>query len=131
MEDFLTKLGIEENNLGGFCGEWIGTGPQLEVTSPVDGAVIAQVRQVTEEEGLTVQVTPLGPGADLWIESQGLDEIVVRGKKDVEFHYFVNGVRVGFADVRIVAPNQAFVPTTAGVPPIRASSSTSCAPASS
>jgi len=50
MQDFLTKLGIEENNPGGFCGEWLGTGPQLEVTSPIDGAVIAQVRQVTEEE---------------------------------------------------------------------------------
>jgi L-aminoadipate-semialdehyde dehydrogenase len=50
MRDFLSVLGIEKNNLGGFCGEWIGTGPQLEVTSPIDGAVIAQVRQVTEEE---------------------------------------------------------------------------------
>jgi aldehyde dehydrogenase (NAD+) len=50
MQDFLTRLGIEENNLGGFCGEWIGSGPQLEATSPIDGAVIAQVRQVTEEE---------------------------------------------------------------------------------
>ncbi len=50
MQDFLTRLGIEENNLGGFCGEWIGSGPQLEATSPIDGAVIAHVRQVTEEE---------------------------------------------------------------------------------
>jgi aldehyde dehydrogenase (NAD+) len=50
MQDFLTKLGIEENNLGGFCGEWLGTGAQLEATSPIDGAVIAHVRQVTEEE---------------------------------------------------------------------------------
>jgi aldehyde dehydrogenase (NAD+) len=50
MHDFLTKLGIEESNLGGFCGEWLGTGPQLEVTSPVDGSLIAQVRQVTEKE---------------------------------------------------------------------------------
>ena len=50
MQDFLAKLGIEENNLGGFCGEWLGSGPQLESTSPIDGAVIAHVRQVTEEE---------------------------------------------------------------------------------
>ena len=50
MQDFLTRLGIEENNLGGFCGEWLGSGPQLEATSPIDGAVIAHVRQVTEEE---------------------------------------------------------------------------------
>ncbi len=50
MRDFLKKLGIEESNLGGFCGEWLGSGPQLEATSPIDGSVIAQVRQVTEEE---------------------------------------------------------------------------------
>ena len=50
MQDFLAELGIEENNLGGYCGEWMGTGPQLEARSPIDGAVIAQVRQVTEEE---------------------------------------------------------------------------------
>jgi aldehyde dehydrogenase (NAD+) len=50
MHDFLTTLGIEEVNLGGFAGEWIGTGPELEVTTPIDGAVIATVRQVTEEE---------------------------------------------------------------------------------
>ena len=40
MQDFLTKLGIEENNPGGFCGEWLGSGPQLEVTSPIDGGLI-------------------------------------------------------------------------------------------
>jgi aldehyde dehydrogenase (NAD+) len=54
MEDFLTKLGIEDNNLGGFCGEWLGSGPVLEVTSPIDGAVIAPVRQVTEDEYDTI-----------------------------------------------------------------------------
>ncbi len=50
MQDFLQRLGIEEMNPGGFAGSWIGSGPELEVTTPVDGSVIAYVRQVTEEE---------------------------------------------------------------------------------
>ncbi len=29
MEAFLEKLGIKENNLGGFAGEWLGSGPDL------------------------------------------------------------------------------------------------------
>ena len=50
MYDFLKRLGIEEMNLGGFAGDWLGSGPVLEVFSPVDGAGIASVQQVTEEE---------------------------------------------------------------------------------
>ena len=50
MYDFLKTLGIEEQNLGGYCGEWIGSGPQLEVTTPIDGSVIGHVTQVTEDE---------------------------------------------------------------------------------
>ncbi len=50
MYDFLKRLGIEEVNRGGFAGEWVGTGPELEVFSPVDGSKIATVQQVTEEE---------------------------------------------------------------------------------
>jgi aldehyde dehydrogenase (NAD+) len=50
MYDFLKTLGIEEENPGGFAGEWIGSGDPLEVTTPIDGSVIATVRQVTEDE---------------------------------------------------------------------------------
>ena len=50
MYDFLKALGIEEHNPGGFAGEWIGSGDELEVTTPIDGSVIATVRQVTEDE---------------------------------------------------------------------------------
>jgi aldehyde dehydrogenase (NAD+) len=46
----LAALGIEDENLGGFDGEWIGSGPVLEVTTPVDGSRIATVRQVTDAE---------------------------------------------------------------------------------
>ena len=50
MNEILTGLGIEERNLGGFCGEWMGSGPELEVTTPIDGSRLAVVQQVTEGE---------------------------------------------------------------------------------
>ena len=45
MNEILTALGIEERNLGGFCGEWMGSGPELAVTTPIDGSQLATVRQ--------------------------------------------------------------------------------------
>jgi len=48
--DFLATLGIEDVNPGGFGGEWIGSGPDLEVITPIDGSRIATVKQVTEGE---------------------------------------------------------------------------------
>jgi len=50
MSDFLQTLGIESENLGGFNGEWIGSGPTLDVITPIDGSKIASVKQVTEAE---------------------------------------------------------------------------------
>ena len=50
MNEILTALGIEERNLGGFCGEWMGSGPEVAITTPIDGSQLATVRQVTEEE---------------------------------------------------------------------------------
>jgi len=50
LSEFLSTLGIEEANLGGFDGEWIGSGPELEVITPIDGSRIATVQQVTEAE---------------------------------------------------------------------------------
>lgn len=48
--EFLKTLGIEDNNRGGFAGEWLGSGPELEVITPIDGSLIATVTQVTEAE---------------------------------------------------------------------------------
>ncbi len=50
MYDFLKRLGIEDTNSGGFAGGWIGSGPVLDVFTPVDGTRIASVQQVSEEE---------------------------------------------------------------------------------
>lgn len=55
--------------------------------------------------GLTVQVTPRGAWADLYVESLSTRELVVRDKSgagDVVFDYLVNGLRIGFEEVSIV-----------------------------
>ena len=49
-ENLLAKLGLADVQPGGFGGEWVGSGPALPVISPIDGTVIATVRQVTEAE---------------------------------------------------------------------------------
>jgi aldehyde dehydrogenase (NAD+) len=48
--DVLSELGLESENPGGFDGGWVGSGPTLDVVTPVDGTRIATVRQVTEDE---------------------------------------------------------------------------------
>ena len=50
MHDVLKELGIAEQNVGGFGGDWIGSGPELSVVSPIDGSALASVRQVTVDE---------------------------------------------------------------------------------
>jgi hypothetical protein len=50
-------------------------------------------RMVTDSEGLSIQVTPIGEMATVAVASIGLDRIVVRGSRNVEFFYTVNGVR--------------------------------------
>ena len=34
--DFLSELGIEDVNLGGFSTEWLGSGNELESIAPAD-----------------------------------------------------------------------------------------------
>ena len=50
MIAFLKSLGIAGDNPGGFDGQWLGSGPTLDVITPIDGSRIAAVRQVTEAE---------------------------------------------------------------------------------
>ena len=49
-DEILSALGIEDVNPGGFAGDWLGSGPDLEVYSPIDGSRLATVQQVTEPE---------------------------------------------------------------------------------
>ncbi|HED64837.1 MAG TPA: collagen-like protein [Planctomycetes bacterium] len=72
-------------------------------------------RLVSDSTGLTVQVTAHGP-AMLWTERPNLQEVIVHGDRDVEFDYFVNGVRRGFEAVSTRLENDFFRPTLRGVP---------------
>ena len=68
-------------------------------------------RIVTDPEGLSIQVTPIGQMATVAVESIGLDRIVVRGSRNVEFFYLVNGVRHAYRDSGPYAENEKqFVP---------------------
>lgn len=49
-DQIFAALGLEDMNPGGFAGEWVGSGPELQVFSPTDDALIGTVRQVTEDE---------------------------------------------------------------------------------
>jgi aldehyde dehydrogenase (NAD+) len=46
----LKKLGLDADNPGVFCGEWLGNGKSLPSLSPIDGRVLATVRTATTEE---------------------------------------------------------------------------------
>jgi aldehyde dehydrogenase (NAD+) len=49
--DFLRELGIEGNNSGVYCGEWLAcTGGLLESRNPSTGDLIARVHQASAEE---------------------------------------------------------------------------------
>lgn len=56
-------------------------------------AVPEDFRMVTDAEGLTVQITPIGPMAATSVVRYDLNEIVVQSSRNVEFFYLVNGVR--------------------------------------
>ena len=43
--DFLDKFGIEDVNLGGYSDRWLGSGSDLDCITPVDGTLIAKVKQ--------------------------------------------------------------------------------------
>ena len=46
LEPVLVKLGIAEQNPGGFAGQWLGGGKPQQVVSPVDGELLASVTNV-------------------------------------------------------------------------------------
>ena len=70
-------------------------------------------RLVTEQVGLTVQLTPIGELAILAVVSKGLDRIVVQSSKDIRFDYQVNGVRHGYAGFDPVSTSLVFAPAAA------------------
>jgi len=76
-------------------------------------AVPETFRMVTAEEGLSIQVTPIGEMASVAVVRIGLDEIVVKSSRNVEFFYTVNGVRRAYQDWNpITSSEMAFRPAT-------------------
>jgi hypothetical protein len=68
-------------------------------------------RMVTDREGLSIQVTPIGDMATVAVRSIGLDRIVVKGSRNVEFFYLVHGVRATFKDYAPIGDGIEFRPT--------------------
>ena len=50
MENVLNKLGIAEENPGVFCGEWRGSGANIDKISPIDGRRLASVQTASAED---------------------------------------------------------------------------------
>ena len=73
-----------------FRGTGTISGGQYVINVPED------FRLVTDPEGLTVQLTPVGAPASMFVVNEDLNQIIVHADADVKFHYLVNGVRATF-----------------------------------
>jgi hypothetical protein len=67
-------------------------------------------RMVTDDEGLTVQITPIGGMATVGVIRADLNEIVVQSSRNLEFYYLVNGVRRTFKNLTPIEEGTEFVP---------------------
>ncbi|HEV8354966.1 MAG TPA: hypothetical protein VGR24_12350, partial [bacterium] len=67
---------------------------------------------VSEDQGLTVQLTPLGTWLQLYVHQQSPRRIVVREAqgKSGTFHYLVQGIRKGYAHHQVIR--------NTGLPPV-------------
>jgi hypothetical protein len=73
-------------------------------------AVPEHFRMVTDPEGLTVQITPIGGMATVGVLRVDLNEIVVQSSRNLEFSYLVQGVRATFKDAPTVWQGNDFRP---------------------
>ncbi len=80
----------------------------------VGGKAVIEVpesfRLVTDPEGITVQVTPIGRATAVGVVRIGLDVIEVESIRDVEFSYLVQGVRRTFKDWQVEVVSDEFMP---------------------
>jgi hypothetical protein len=70
-------------------------------------------RMVTDSEGLSIQVTPIGDFASVAVLRIELDQIVVKASRNVEFFYTVSGVRKTHKDFKPIGPGSEFRPRSA------------------
>ena len=65
---------------------------------------------VTSEKGLTCQLTPRGDCKGLYIVKLTPRELVVRelqgGKSNIQFDYFIQGIRKGYEDYKVIRENR-------------------------
>ena len=73
-------------------------------------AVPDHFRFVTDEDGMTVQLTAVGAPASLYVESQGLNQIVIRGNRDIAVHYLVQGIRPAYKNFEPVVDGTEYAP---------------------
>jgi hypothetical protein len=96
---------LEGGEAGTYCR---GSAQLTEGTAVVD--LPEHFSLVTEEEGLTVQVTPRGDCYGLYVAEATTDRIVVkelrRGRSSVPFDFMVNGVRIGYGDYQVIRPKR-------------------------
>ncbi len=83
-------------------GRFVGRQAVIEV--PED------FRLVTDTEGLSIQVTPIGDLSQVAVVSIGLDSIELKSSRDVEFFYHVNGIRRTFKDWKVTVQSNEFMP---------------------
>jgi hypothetical protein len=70
-------------------------------------------RIVSAEDGLTVQLTPVGQLAQMAVMSQDLNHVVVMSSRDnLTFHYQVNGIRRAYKDWEVVARSGEYRPVS-------------------
>ena len=50
IEQILSALDLDDVNPGGFAGDWVGSGPTIDVHTPIDGSRLGSVQGVTEDE---------------------------------------------------------------------------------
>jgi len=70
-------------------------------------------RMVTDPEGLSVQVTPIGELATVAVLRIDVDGILVKASRNVEFFFTVNGVRRTQKDLKPIVPGDEFMPRSA------------------
>ena len=102
---------------GGEAGTYYRGTAQLQ-----GGAAIVMLPEhfslVTEEEGLTVQVTPRADCNGLYVEEVTSTSIVIKelqgGTSNIPFDYMINGIRKGHLDYQVVRDSAEIMPVEEG-----------------
>ena len=78
---------------------------------------------VTNEAGLTVQVTPRGEWLSLYVSERSTEQILVNEAqgKSGEFDYLIQGVRKGYENKQVIREKQVHIAPTMDEAPTRKS----------